>query len=217
MLAQKGKNVHLVCEEDSPHPVRFLSDLKQPLHPWQDIGPEEFSAGCLQKFSNFCHIATGHDGRDATILDGLFFHTDTTTLFLMDPGLQLVENHIRKLFDIAAQNPLLCIILHQNSPQSHLQQTFKSRPHEWGNNQRDWKLSSPFCRKRNLSGIPGYLEFYHEYELFIRSCVASMIPADIHCLQIMNPSEDWRRARMSIWDGIVRDMLKPPFSAADLF
>lgn len=213
LLEKKGVSVRVVAEHETPHPVRFLTDLKKPLRPWVETRPHDFSEACLGKFSRFLEgIAAGSRSPTVIIVDGLLFHTDSTSLLLMDPDKGFFDRHVAAMHHIALQRIRFLPVLLYNQPYAGgLPRTMEQRPEAWSRLQIHWKLGSPFCKARKLRGSRGYIQFYAHYEKRIYDLFKALpLAADAH-LVLENPAMDWSASREKIWSFCSRHVLHTQF------
>jgi len=211
MLDQKGQRVLIIAEDDSPHPLRFLTDLKKPLAPWAEISTEEFSLNCLGKFSQFLDRQINSDEQDelVVVVDGLLFHTDTTSFFLMQPGDDQLNNHLAQMYEIGNRVRFLPLFLYHQPFGSSLAITVKKRPDEWSRMQVDWKTSSPYCAQMGYFGHAGFLQFYQEYEERITNYFKKQLKNSQIGFSVCNPQDDWLVARKAIWNFYSQKLLWP--------
>lgn len=212
MLQAKGMSIRVIQEDENPHPIRFLTDLKNPLRPWLEIRPEKFSRSCLDKFSRFLEKATT-EWKPETILvvDGLFFHTDSTSLFLMDPEKDVFNNHIIEMHRLSQHVQFLPLLLYNQPYASALKRIMELRSEEWRTMQIDWKISSPFCTARELHGSYGYVKFYEQYESLICDLFKSLTHKNSQALMVENPANDWGASRKKIWSFCIDHIVQPRF------
>lgn len=200
MLRKRGASVRVVEENENPHPVRFLTDLKNPLAPWLEIPPEEFSRSCLEKFSRFLEMSAVAPGKETiVVVDGLLFHTDSTSLLLMDPVEGVFERHVEELHRIGRQVRFFPILLYNRPHASGLTTTMAHRAADWKTMQINWKTSSPYCTSRKLQDLSGYIRFYEQYEKRIYDIFRSLSHHEDQCLLLENPAHDWIASREKIW------------------
>lgn len=212
MLRKRGAAVRLVAENEKPHPVRFLTDLKNPLAPWLEILPAEFSRASLEKFSRFLEMSAVPPGTETiVIVDGLLFHTDSTSLLLMDPEEGVFERHIEGLLKIAGQVRFFPILLYDHPHGSGIATTMANRSLEWKTMQIDWKTSSPYCTARKLSDATGYIRFYEQYEKRIYDAFRSLIHQKDKGLLLENPAGDWIGSRDRLWSFCAGNVGPSPF------
>lgn len=205
MLQKRGATVRVIAENEAPHPIRYLTDLKHPLSPWLETGPEEFSHACLGKFSRFLAQATAGTKPDLIlIVDGLLFHTDSTSLLLMDPEEDVFAGHIREMQRIGQRVRFLSILLYNQPHAAALKSTMAQRSKEWRTMQVTWKTSSPYCIARKQRNAPGYVEFYEHYEKLICAIFSSLPHTDDHHLILANPADNWKASREKIWSFCVK-------------
>lgn len=206
MLRKRGAAVRVVPENENPHPIRSLTDLQNPLAPWLETHPEEFSRSCLEKFSRFLEMSTGVPGKQTILIaDGLLFHTDSTSLLLMDPEEGVFQRHIEELHRIGRQIRYFPILLYSHPHASGLESTMAHRSAEWKTMQVHWKTSSPYCTSRKLQDSSGYIQFYEQYEKRIYDTFRSLSHPKEHCLILENPALDWIASRKKTWSFCIRN------------
>lgn len=217
MLRKRGVSVRVVPENENPHPVRFLTDLKNPLQPWLEIHPEQFSRASLEKFSRFLEMSAGAPGKEIILIaDGLLFHTDSTSLLLMDPKEGVFERHIEEIARIGRRVRFFPILLYGYPHGSGIATTMAHRSAEWKTMQIQWKTASPYCTSRKLQDSSGYIQFYEHYEKRIYDTFRSLIHPEDHCLILKNPAHDWIASREKTWSFCIKNAV-PSHFFNDLF
>ncbi|BHH86217.1 P-loop NTPase family protein [Desulforhopalus sp. 52FAK] len=213
MLAKKGKSVQIVAEDSVSHPVRYLTDLQKPLAPWNEMSAEKFSSGCLNKFARFINNQTTiKEQRELIIvLDGLLFHTDTTSYYLMQPGEEQLRHHLRELVKIGNRVSFLPLLLYHQPFGSSISMTMNSRPDEWSSMQIDWKTSSPYCRRKGYTGNEGYIQFYQGYEEWMTNTFNRLFEKTRRSFSACNPQADWLSTRKAMWSFYSKNLLRPSY------
>ena len=212
MLQKRGTRVRLIPENEKPHPVRFLTDLKNPLAPWLEMGAEEFSSCCLEKFTRFLEMSTISPRKETIlVVDGLLFHTDSTSLLLMDPGKGVFERHIEEMHRIGLRVKFCPILFYGQPHATTITTTMTQRSADWKTMQIDWKTSSPYCTSRKIYGSQGYVQFYEHYEKRIYDIFSSLPFHQDHSLTLENPALDWVASREKIWAFCVRNEVPANF------
>lgn len=211
ILNQKGLRVLLVDEDNPRHPLRYLTDLQKPLAPWDEVSTKTFSRNCLKKISQFLthQVTNDAQGDIVIVVDGLLYHTDTTSFFLMQPTEPELKNHFKQMIQIVNHVRFLPLFLYHHPFGSSLSATINNRPQEWTDMQVAWKTSSPYCKKAGYCDQTGYLEFYQKYEEWITNHFRKISDQYQNCLLINNPQHDWLVTRRKIWDYYCEKLLCP--------
>ena len=157
-------------EASWPHPTRVITDLHSPLAPWQELTATELAHWSQRKWKQFA--AEQETAENITILDGQFFHGDMSSLLLMGMPEKEIEDYITGVERIIRKlNPLL-IYLDVGDVARSLKRTLALRDPQWRDLQLNWKMNSPYCRHRGYTGLPGYIQFYRDYQKLCHKLLA---------------------------------------------
>jgi hypothetical protein len=128
---------------------------------WTALSPAELRARSTQRWQRFVDRA----GQSATIhiFDGQWFSGDLTGLMLLDEPLPAVHAHHARILTVA--RPLQPVLIYLRPPEVEhgLRRILGIRGEDWLKTQVDWKVASPYARRRGLSGVEGWLELYRSY------------------------------------------------------
>lgn len=140
------------------HPLRVNSKLEHPMAVWQDLSAMEYPAFSLGLWRDFVASATG-----SVVCDGLLFHGNMTDLMLVDAPRELICDYVHAILDtVQALDPAV-IYMRQPDVTGALRATCEHRGEGWQQYQVDWKMSSPYARRRGLAGFEGMVRLYEEY------------------------------------------------------
>jgi hypothetical protein len=185
-LEQAGQRATAIHERTDPHPLRATDDLVHPFQPWLDVTPAELARRSLEKWRAFAQSTRASD--IVPVVDGQLFHGDLTNLFLMEAELATIADHSLAVADaISPLNPLL-VYFHQADVAQAIRRICAERGDEWVRYQVDWKLQSPYARRRGLAGLDGLIELYRGYRVLTDTLFAQL---DLPRLAIENSSHDW--------------------------
>lgn len=192
-LRQSHIDVRLVVEGGRDHPVRLANSLPHPFQPWRDVTPDEFIAQSYRKWRTF--VAQIEATNVVTLCDGQLFHGNLTDLLMMDVEPQQLESYVAKVVQLISALTPVVIYFHQRDIADSLRATCQQRGRHWVDYQVDWKLQSPYARRRMLTREQGLFEFYQTYRE-ICDKLLSILP--IPQLHIDNTDSDWKAHYQSI-------------------
>jgi hypothetical protein len=84
-------------------------------------------------------------------------------------------------------SPLL-VYLRQDDVDSAIRVVSRQRGETWVNYQVNWKLESPYAKRRGLAGLDGLIALYREYRLLTDQLFADL---DIPKISIENSRQEW--------------------------
>lgn len=144
--------------EEPAHPLRVNSKLAHPLAVWDDVSAEEYAAFSLALWHDFVASAPG-----PLVCDGLLFHGNMTDLLLMDAPPAAMEDYVAGILE--ALEPFDPAVVYPRQPNvaAALRAVCDQRGEGWQRYQVDWKMSSPYARRRGLAGFEGLVRLYEEY------------------------------------------------------
>lgn len=114
---------------------------------------------------------------------------------LLEADLDMIAAHCREI--VAVIKPLrpLLIYFHQSDVESANRLVSMQRGEEWVNYQVNWKLGSPYARRRGLAGLDGLIALYRQYRVLTDQLFADL---DIPKVSIENSRQEW-----ALYDGII--------------
>lgn len=194
-ISQEGLKARFVPESELPHPTRVMWDLANPHKPWMDVTTEDFIARIFQKWEKF--IAETESVEHITIFDGQFFHGDMTSLLLMDADRPDIIQYVKRFALMGSRIDPVLVYFYQEDFADCLKRLFADRGKKWLDYQIDWKVKSPYCRNRNLSGEEGLLELYKAYR-----SITDELFSDVQWkkLSVENSDQNWSEYRKRILD-----------------
>lgn len=177
-----------ITEGASPHPIRFDWDL-----PWGEVRPTELATSCVAKWRSFVDssLVTDH----ISVVDGQLFHGNLTSLFLLEADVDMIAAYCREIVAVIKPLSPLLIYFRQNDIDSAIRLISTQRGETWVNYQVNWKLESPYARRRGLAGLDGLIALYREYRALTDQLFADL---DIPKISIENSRQEW-----TIYDDII--------------
>jgi hypothetical protein len=184
-----------ITEGVAPHPIRFDWDV-----PWSEMPPAELAQSSIAKWRSYVDSSLSSDR--VSIIDGQLFHGNLTSLLLLDGGVNLIGAYCRDV--VAVIEPLrpLLIYLRQDDVDSAMRAIAKERGEKWVTYQIDWKLGSPYARRRGLVGFDGLIALYCEYRALTDQLFAAL---DIPKISIETSRHEWAK-----YDDIIDRTLRLP-------
>jgi hypothetical protein len=184
-----------ITEGVDPHPIRFDWDL-----PWSAMPPAELAKSCIAKWRAFVDSSLAADRIQA--VDGQLFHGNLTSLLLLEADMELIAAYCREV--VAVIKPLrpLLIYFHQDDVDSAIRAVSAQRGDKWVNYQANWKLESPYARRRGLAGLDGLIALYRQYRALTDQLFADL---DIPKISIENSRQQW-----ALYDDIIDRALTNP-------
>jgi len=194
-LEASGISANGITEGVDPHPIRFDWDL-----PWSAMPPAELAKSCIAKSRAFVESSLAADR--IQVVDGQLFHGNLTSLLLLEADMPLIAGYCREV--VAVIKPLrpLLIYFHQNDLDSAIRAVSAQRGDKWVNYQTNWKLESPYARRRGLAGLDGLIALYRQYRALTDQLFADI---DIPKISIENSQRQW-----SLYDDIIDRALTNP-------
>jgi hypothetical protein len=177
-----------VTEGVDPHPIRFDWDL-----PWSEMQPVALAKSCIAKWRSY--VDSSLPVERISIVDGQLFHGNLTSLLLLEADVDMIAAYCREI--VALIKPLrpLLIYFHQDDVDSAIRAVSTQRGEKWVNYQVNWKLESPYAKRRGLAGLDGLIALYREYRVLTDQLYADL---DIPKISIENSREEW-----AIYDEII--------------
>ena len=187
-LEASGISATGITEGVDPHPIRFDWDL-----PWSEMPPAELAKSGIAKWRSF--VASSLTVERISIVDGQLFHGGLTALLLLEADVDTMAAYCREI--VAVIRPLrpLLIYFRQNDVESAIRLVSTQRGGQWVNYQVNWKLESPYAKRRGLAGLDGLIALYQEYRALTDQLFAEL---DIPKISIENSRQEW-----AIYDDII--------------
>ncbi len=177
-----------ITEGVDPHPIRLDSGL-----PWSEMKPADLANSCIAKWRSFVDSASAMER--VSVVDGQLFHGNLTTLLLLEADFNLIARYCGDVVAlIRPLNPLL-IYFHQRDVDSAIRTVSTQRGERWVNYQVNWKLESPYAKRRGLAGLDGLITLYRHYRALTDQLFASL---EIPKISIENSEQEW-----AIYDGMI--------------
>jgi hypothetical protein len=159
--------------------------------------PAVLGKSCVAKWRTYVDRALAAD--HVSIVDGQLFHGNLTSLLLLEAGTDMIAAHCREVVAVIKPlNPLL-IYFHQDDVDSAIRVVSTQRGEEWVNYQVNWKLASPYARRRGLAGRDGLVDLYRQYRALTDQLFADL---DIPKISIENSRQEW-----AMYDDIIDRVL----------
>jgi hypothetical protein len=177
-----------VTEGVDPHPIRFDWDL-----PWSEMPPVTLAKSCIAKWRSY--VDSSLTVERISIVDGQLLHGNLTSLLLLEADVDMIAAYCREI--VALIKPLrpLLIYFHQDDVDSAIRAVSTQRGEKWVNYQVNWKLESPYAKRRGLAGLDGLIALYREYRVLTDQLYADL---DIPKISIENSRQEW-----AIYDDII--------------
>ena len=184
-----------ITEGVAPHPIRFDWD-----EPWNDMRPAQLAEACIAKWRAYVESALAAER--ISVVDGQLFHGNLTSLFLLEADVDMIAAYCRAI--VAVIEPLrpLLIYFRQDDVDRAIRVIATQRGETWVDYQVDWKLESPYARRRGLAGLDGLIALYRDYRALTDQLFADL---DIPKISIENSRQEWA-AYDDIIDRVLMDM-----------
>jgi hypothetical protein len=154
--------------------------------------PAELAKSGIAKWRSF--VASTLTVERISIVDGQLFHGGLTALLLLEADADLLAAYWREVVAVIKPlNPLL-IYFHQDDVDSAIRAVSARRGEKWVNYQVNWKLQSPYARRRGLAGLDGLITLYRQY----RALTDQLFANSIFRMRIENSRQEW-----AIYDDII--------------
>jgi hypothetical protein len=170
-----------ITEGVDPHPIRFDWDL-----PWSEMPPAELAKSGVAKWRSF--VASSLNVERISIVDGQLFHGGLTALLLLEADADTMATYCREIVAIIRPLRPLLIYFHQDDVESAIRLVSTQRGGQWVNYQVNWKLESPYAKRRGLAGLDGLIALYREYRALTDQLFADL---DIPKIGIENSRQEW--------------------------
>ena len=177
-----------ITEGVAPHPIRFDWDL-----PWSEMRPTELAKSCIAKWRSYVDSSLATER--ISIVDGQLFHGNLTALLLLEADVDMIAAYCREIVAVIKPLSPLLIYFQQDDVDSAIRVVSTQRGEKWVNYQVDWKLESPYAKRRGLAGLDGLIALYREYRALTDQLFADL---DIPKISIENSRQEW-----AIYDDII--------------
>jgi len=162
--------------------------------------PTELAQSSITKWRSYVDSSLSLDR--VSIVDGQLFHGNLTSLLLLDGGTDLIGAYCRDVVGVIEPLRPLLIYLRQDDVDTAIRAISKQRGEKWVNYQVDWKLGSPYARRRGLVGLDGLIVLYREYRALTDRLFAAL---DIPKISIETSRHEWAK-----YDDIIDRALRSP-------
>ncbi|WP_315835841.1 hypothetical protein [Bradyrhizobium prioriisuperbiae] len=177
-----------ITEGVRPHPIRLNSNL-----PWSETKPAELANSCIAKWRSFVDRSLAMER--VSVVDGQLFHGNLTTLFLLEADFDLIAGYCRDVVAVIKPPSPLLVYFHQEDVDSAIHAVSTQRGETWVNYQINWKLESPYAKRRGLAGLDGLIVLYRHYRALTDQLFADV---EIPKISIENSRQEW-----AIYDGMI--------------
>jgi hypothetical protein len=184
-----------ITEGVNPHPIRFDWDL-----PWSTMPPAQLAESCIAKWRTFVESSLASDR--IQIVDGQLFHGNLTSLLLLEADMELIAAYCRDIVAVIKLLRPLLIYFHQDDIDRAIRAVSAQRGDKWVDYQVNWKLESPYARRRGLAGLDGLIALYRQYRTLTDQLFADI---DIPKISIENSRRQW-----ALYDDIIDRALTNP-------
>jgi hypothetical protein len=185
-----------ITEGVAPHPIRFDWD-----QPWSEMPPAVVASSGIAKWR--AYVSTHLTDERISIVDGQLFHGGLTALLLLEAGVDMVAAYCRDIVSVIQPLSPLLIYFHQTDVDRAIRVVSAERGEGWVDYQVNWKLESPYAKRRGLAGLDGLIALYREYRALTDELYASL---DMPKISIENSRQEW-----AIYDDIIdRALTSPP-------
>jgi hypothetical protein len=180
-LNASGRSAIGITEGVTPHPIRFDWDV-----PWDEMPAAHLAKSAVARWEAYAEHALGSE--TISVVDGQLFHGNLTSLFLLEAHIDLIRNYVRDItIAMAPLRPLL-IYFHQTDVDEAIRLIGKERGEDWVNYQINWKLESPYAKRRGLVGLEGLISLYRDYRALTDRLFDDL---DIPKISIENTPRAW--------------------------
>jgi hypothetical protein len=181
-----------ITEGVAPHPIRYDWD-----QPWSEMPPAALAKSCVAKWRAYVDSSLALER--ISIVDGQLFHGNLTSLFLLEADVDMIAAYCREVVStIKPLSPLL-IYFRQDDVDRAIRVVSRERGETWVNYQVDWKLESPYAKRRGLTGLDGLIALYRDYRALTDQLYADL---DIPKISFENSRQEW-----AVYDDIIDRVL----------
>ena len=177
-----------VTEGTEPHPIRFDWDV-----PWSEMPPSQLAKSSVATWKTYADSAVLENR--ISIVDGQLFHGNLTSLFLLEGEPGMIAAYCRDIVLVTTPLRPLLIYFHQTDVDKAIRLIGKERGEDWVNYQINWKLESPYAKRRGLMGVEGLISLYREYRTLTDQLFDNL---DIPKISVETSGRDW-----AAYDGMI--------------
>jgi hypothetical protein len=182
-LNASGRSAIGITEGVSPHPIRFDWDL-----PWDEITAAQIAESAVARWKAYAEHT--RDSETTSVVDGQLFHGNLTSLFLLEVDIDLIRDYVRDIATaIAPLSPLLIYLRHSDIDHA-IRSVGTERGCAWVRYQIEWKLESPYAKRRGLKDLDGLIVLYREYRALTDQLYDELTLPKI---SIEDAQKDWQK------------------------
>lgn len=156
---------------------------------WDTATPTIIADRAESNWREFVRRAT--ESSTVNVFDGQFFNGDLTALILLDEPCARLEAFQDRIVRTAAPLRPVLIYLRPGDVSATLRRAIDVRGHSWVQAQTG-KLEAPYCRRRGLTGIDGWVALY---EAFRQTTDRLYESAALPKVTIDVDPDDWRASQ----------------------
>lgn len=187
-LNASGRSAIGITEGTSPHPIRYDWDV-----PWVEMPAAQLAKSAAVRWRSYAERA--QTSETISVVDGQLFHGNLTSLFLLEADIGLIRGYMREITAaITPLRPLLIYFRHSDIDQA-MRSIGAERGSEWVQYQIDWKLTSPYARRKGLERLEGWIALYRDYRA-LTDQLYSEVP--FPKISIEDPQRDWTKSEATI-------------------
>ena len=195
-LNSKGIAARAITEADQEmREIKVLRDLSNPGKPWLDLTSNKYIERIKDRWRSLAD--RGVISEEITVFDGGLFHGDMTNLLMMNTMREQIIEYFLDIETIALGLDPVLIYFYQADLAKALRRIFDARGKRWEAHQVNWKVNSPYCHQRGLTGYPGLVELYREYRSITDELADKL---QWRTLRIDNTDQNWRQYWKDILD-----------------
>jgi hypothetical protein len=194
-LKESGIAAIGITEGVSPHPIRFDWD-----EPWSEMSPAAVAEGQIAGWRSFVASSVIQDR--ISVVDGQLFHGNLTSLLLLEADRNAIAAYCREIVAIIEPLRPLLIYLRQDDVERAIRTVSAQREATWVEYQVNWKLGSPYARRRGLAGLNGLIALYRDYRALTDQLFADLA---IPKVEIETSLQEW-----ATYDDIIDRALTSP-------
>lgn len=192
-LLRNGITAHYVFEGGIGHPTRLMGELAHPFAPWLDLDVAGFRNRAREKWQMAAQLIQA--AGTVAVFDGQLFHGNLADLLMMDAGPDDLRGYVEDTLAITAPLHPTLVYLRPADLEGAVRRVIAERGPKWEQYQIEWKLASPYARRRDLSGVDGLLELLRAHRAVSDDLLAFLgIPA----LVLDTDADDWPACRRQI-------------------
>jgi len=180
-LEESGIAAIGITEGVDPHPIRFDWD-----EPWSEMSAADAARSQIAKWRSY--VTSSLALERISIVDGQLFHGNLTALLLLEADKDTIAAYCREIVAVIAPLRPLLIYLRQDDVERAVHTVSAQRGETWVDYQVDWKLGSPYARRRGLAGLDGVVALYRDYRALTDQLFADLA---IPKISIETSEQDW--------------------------